>query len=473
MTSRARALFGLFVATVTLVSSSRLAYAQMSEGERKAAARAAYGEGIKLQDQGKPADALSKFEAAQKLYDAPTHQLHIAECQALLGKLVEAAETYEALNRRTLPPGSPDVFVQAQAQAKTEAPQLRDRIPDLKITVKPEAGTLQGLVIVINDRQMPNELVGITRPVNPGVYRLSATANGWSTRAPVEVELREKETKSVELVLQQGGGGAVVVPVPPPYGAGGGAAQGDPGAAPAGAPPDADASKPAPPKQPPSTGLLVGGHGGVFFPGGNVGEVPFTASDPLASGDDVPMGRFAGTGSGIGADLMFRFSRTFLVGGRAEAFFLGAPDSKHFPNGATVKTTTNMFGGAAIIGLLTSSERVGFYSDVGFGYRQLNSSQTISGVAQPKASFNGTYFTFGGGLSIPAGPTRIVPKISLDVGSLEAVRTFTSPTGAVRSLDSGTYTVFGLSIGLFYNVDFTKKPQTTTAGLGPQAAPTR
>ena len=37
-------------------------------------------------------EALRRFEAAQSLFDAPTHLLHIAECQALTGKLVEAQE---------------------------------------------------------------------------------------------------------------------------------------------------------------------------------------------------------------------------------------------------------------------------------------------------------------------------------------------------------------------------------------------
>src|SRR5262249_40398378 len=87
-TMRLRAVFLLF-ASIALFASR--ADAQMSEGEKKAAARAAYQEGVQLQDQGKPAEALARFEAAQGLYDAPTHLLHIAECQALTGKLVEAS----------------------------------------------------------------------------------------------------------------------------------------------------------------------------------------------------------------------------------------------------------------------------------------------------------------------------------------------------------------------------------------------
>ena len=81
------------------------AQAQMSETEKKAAARSAYTEGVQLEESGKFAEALARFEAAQKLFDAPTHQLHIVRCQAKTGRLVEASEHYEALTRRSLRPG--------------------------------------------------------------------------------------------------------------------------------------------------------------------------------------------------------------------------------------------------------------------------------------------------------------------------------------------------------------------------------
>src|SRR3954452_12837142 len=54
---------------------------QMSESERKASARALYAEGVQLQERADCQHALPRFESAQKLYDAPTHLLHIAECQ--------------------------------------------------------------------------------------------------------------------------------------------------------------------------------------------------------------------------------------------------------------------------------------------------------------------------------------------------------------------------------------------------------
>src|SRR5258708_6856519 len=107
--ARARQIVALLFASILSLAATSPS-ARMSEADKKGAARAAYGEGVQLQDQGKPSEALAKFETAQKMYDAPTHQLHIAECQALLGKLVEASESYETLQRRSLPSGSPEAF---------------------------------------------------------------------------------------------------------------------------------------------------------------------------------------------------------------------------------------------------------------------------------------------------------------------------------------------------------------------------
>src|SRR4051812_27362394 len=214
---KTRLFFFAFAILSALFFVTSSAHAQMSETEKKAAARAAYQEGVKLQDDGKFADALARFESAEKLFDAPTHLLHIAECQALTGRLVEASETYETLTHKTLPPGAPDAFTQAQQQGQAELPALRARIPSLRVTVKPGPQQVQNLQVNVNGVNMPNELLGIARPLNPGTYRFSAQAVGWSTASPIDVPLGEKEQKSVELTLQQvAGGGPAVVVVPGP-----------------------------------------------------------------------------------------------------------------------------------------------------------------------------------------------------------------------------------------------------------------
>jgi hypothetical protein len=174
--------------------------AQMSESERKSAARAAYLEAVQLQEAGNFKDALPRFEAAQSLFDAPTHILHIAQCQAQLGKLVEAQESYELLSRTQLGAGAAEAFRQAQVAGKKELASLKPRVPTLRIRVSPNPTTLSALSVQLNGVAMPNELVGIARPVNPGKYRITATASGFSA-TPVDVDLAEGASRTVDVKL--------------------------------------------------------------------------------------------------------------------------------------------------------------------------------------------------------------------------------------------------------------------------------
>ncbi len=173
--------------------------AGMSESERKAAARAAYLEGAALQEKGDCAQALPRFEAAQKLFDAPTHQLRIAQCQAATGKLVEAQENYETLVHKNLST-APDAFKQAQETARKELPTLQPRIPTLRVQVTAASGSPKDVVVQLNGARMPNELLGIARPVNPGTYKVTATASGYKS-SPVDVQLAEGDAKSVDMKL--------------------------------------------------------------------------------------------------------------------------------------------------------------------------------------------------------------------------------------------------------------------------------
>ena len=176
--------------------------AQMSEAEKKAAARAAYADGVQLQDRKDCEHALARFEAAERLFDAPTHLLHIAQCQAATNRLIESQETYATLVHLTLPPDSPAAFRDAQSAGKTELAKLRPRIPTLRIETNPTASTLTGLVVNVNGVQQPNELVGLPRPLNPGRYRVTATvASGRS--GTNETELKEGEARSLEVRLSK------------------------------------------------------------------------------------------------------------------------------------------------------------------------------------------------------------------------------------------------------------------------------
>jgi len=173
----------------------------MSDSERKASARAAYQEGMDLQTQKSWPEALSRFQYAQRLFDAPTHLLHIAQCLVVTGKLVEAQETYETLTHRELARDAPEPFREAVETGKRELNELQPRIPTLRIEVKPSPSTLRNLTLSLNGRPVPNEVIGIARPVNPGPYRITATAWGIPPSKEVNVTLAEKDARTVEVKL--------------------------------------------------------------------------------------------------------------------------------------------------------------------------------------------------------------------------------------------------------------------------------
>ncbi len=443
--------------SASLLFFASAAHAQMSETERKAAARAAYQEGVQLQDQGKAGEALGRFEAAQKLFDAPTHQLHIAETQALTGKLVEASETYETLIRRPLGANPPDAFVQAQQQAQAEVVPLRARIPTLRVTVKPEPAQLQNLQVSVNGAPMPNELLGIARPVNPGTYRLTATASGYATPAPVEMTVKEKDAQATELVLRAGAPPVVVAaPVPPPYTAGA-AGQGPP--PPGGAPAESAPAKPKPPG-PTSSGLLFGVRGGVFVPGGSLEQ-------------GQRLGDFASAGGGFGLDVAARLARILLMGGTFEWASLGRPDNLggSAPTGATIEATTTTTYLGLLVGIVPNIDKVSFIGDLGLGYRTLSQSRTITlpvglptgttvaGTSQD--SYSGVELALGAGVSIPAGPIRIVPKAAVNFGSFSNRECGTPTTTCVATgniSDGAGHTIFYVGVAAYYSLNFGKKP---------------
>lgn len=174
----------------------------MSESERKAVARAAYLEGIDLQEAGNCAEALPRFEAAQKLFSAPTHLLHIGQCQNANGKLVEAAETYETLVRVPLTKESPEVFHLAQSDGRKELARLKPRIPTLRVQITPAPSALSNLVVQWNGNPIPAAVLGIARPVNPGRYRVTVSASGYK-EASETVDVGEGSAKVLELTLSR------------------------------------------------------------------------------------------------------------------------------------------------------------------------------------------------------------------------------------------------------------------------------
>ena len=158
-------------------------------------------EGMKLYQEGKPAQALKKLQAAQSLFDAPVHLLYIARCQVDLGMLVEGAETYRVLARVQLDPEASEAFQEAKTEGAKELTALEARIPQMHVDVEP-AG-LQGVSLSIDGVAVPPAVIGADRPANPGEHEVSVSAPGYTTSA-VTVTLREgeRQPQPVHLTLQ-------------------------------------------------------------------------------------------------------------------------------------------------------------------------------------------------------------------------------------------------------------------------------
>jgi tetratricopeptide (TPR) repeat protein len=172
----------------------------MTDAEKRSAARAAFQEGTELQEKGRCVEAIPRFQAAQHLLEAPTHLLHLAQCLGATGKVLDAQEIYEALVRTKLEPQAPDAFVKARATARAELPAIKARVPTLRLQTSPAASSLDGLVVQINGTRMPTDLLGVARPMNPGPYRIEATAG--ALHATTDVDLKEHAATSIELHLR-------------------------------------------------------------------------------------------------------------------------------------------------------------------------------------------------------------------------------------------------------------------------------
>lgn len=433
---RFRKHIALFISLVTLVGGSALG--QPVSDEMRQAARKLYFEGAKLQDEGRFADALDRFSRAQRLVQAPTHLVRMAQCQAMLHKLVEAAETYRQVMNSRLPDNAPPAFVQAQQQAAAELPQVEARIPTVKVDVSPSQ--VKDLQLSFNGQAVDTALVGVARPINPGTHTIAVVAPGYN-RAEQTVALKEGESRVVPIVLQPGGAPApVVVPVvpanPPPP------AQPAPAAAPVPAEYKPAESKP----RGPSSGLLLGVRIGGSIPTGKLQK-------------NIAFADRAKGGIAFGPEVAFRFERMFLVQAIYEHARYGQGDAVSGFGTSNQTVTTEQYGHyvGGHLGILTNPEGTGFFGEAGVGYRLFTQSLNVTGggVAgtQVKETYEGGQFTLGAGLGIKAGPVRLIPKVSVALGAFTKV-TVQGPSTQTAAVDDAGHAIWMVGLSGAYNIDF-------------------
>jgi hypothetical protein len=115
------------------------------------------------------------------------------------------------------------------------------------------------------------------------------------------------------------------------------------------------------------------------------------------------------------------------------------------------------------IGVLPNVDKVSFLGDLGLGSRTLSQTISQNGVQIKDDSRTGLEGEVNLGVSIPAGPIRIVPKSTIGIGSFSSQDSTTAASGSVRqSLDipeSGRspHVFVLLGIAGYYSIDFGSK----------------
>ncbi len=454
------ALFAAAVGGLAFPATIARAQPVVSDADREAA-RALYKDGFALQQAGKYADALDRFQRAQSVFSAPTNLLHIAECQASLGHLVEAAETYRGLVRLQLPKGSPQSFVAAQQQGAAELQQVEERIPKVRIDVTP--ANVANLSVTIDDQPMNVALVGVDRPIDPGTHHVVAFAPGYG-KQEATITVKEKDpVKPVALALQATGGvvygpavgtsPAVVTTGPTGSAQPAGSAQPPPDQP----PPYEKKEEWKPVSKPPSASFLAGVRAGAdLFAGSLAGGGP---------NGDVKLSDVAGPGPAFGLEAGVRFARKGYVGLFYEHAFLGAGNldtsGTNLLPGTTITNSGNAIG--ATIGFITNPDGFGVLFDGSLAYRWLIFTEQPSGAQSTSYTFGGAELMVGMGLWIKVGSAfRIVPRADVGFGSFSNQSCSGDPAFCPPSLSSTVPNTAGhvfafLGVGGYFNVDFGKK----------------
>ncbi len=437
------------------------AAAQVGDAERSAA-RELFKEGADLQKVGNFAAALDKFQRAERIYSAPTNVLRIAECEAALGQLVEATESYRAAIRTPLPAGSPAAFQSAIDQAKAELAQVEPRVPKLIVQAAP--GTAANPQMQIDGQAVSFALIGVPMPLDPGAHKIRVAVQGFAAFEQ-EVTLKERETTTVQAALHASSVAALpppppLPPVPPPASP---AATNQPPlqappasapqslpALPENPPPTAAPGAPppylAPPAPPPSgegrarlpagpsrSGLLVGGHLGWQAAGGKL---------PLNDGSTVDASVVGAGGVAYGLDGGLRFQRNWYVGLSLEHADLGHGDLSGLSASDAGSSTTLL---ELLVAFIANPDRPSLYGEIGAGSRWFSFTVT-GGTGQATTTYQAGELTLGVGLWLPAGRSlRLLPKVTVGLGS------FDPPAGG-GSPEGHSFAMLGLAG--FYNLDF-------------------
>ncbi len=143
------------------------------------------------------ATALERFQRAGALFSAPTITVMEARTLAALGRLKEAADTYEKVEQTALAASAPQAFHQSVTDAKQEGALVRARLAS--VTLEFDA-SIQDLSINLDNERLTLASSSSVR-LDPGSHTLRATAPGYAALEQT-VSLDERQSETIVIALQ-------------------------------------------------------------------------------------------------------------------------------------------------------------------------------------------------------------------------------------------------------------------------------
>jgi len=143
-------------------------------------ARSLAQDAAELLDASKFTESLEAATKAEELYHAATHLLMIGRSLEGLGRLAEAADTYERLAAEQLPATAAPIFKKSQESGNERLKALLARVPSLLVKVRHPEGTASppsDLLVTVDGK--PFEMRAAATRLDSGHRTLRVEASGY------------------------------------------------------------------------------------------------------------------------------------------------------------------------------------------------------------------------------------------------------------------------------------------------------
>jgi hypothetical protein len=185
-------------AVLALLAAPSLAVAQPrgAADDVRAAVTLAH-EAKQKYDRGDWAGALELFEAAEAKAHSPVLLLYVARCRRNLGQLLRARDVYTHAAGEKLPPGAPEPFHAARADAQRDLDVLSSRIPKVFLRLAPSLPAHAELEL--DGASTARDRLSGPIEVDPGEHVARVVAGG---REISRASFRAEEGKTITVQLE-------------------------------------------------------------------------------------------------------------------------------------------------------------------------------------------------------------------------------------------------------------------------------